>query len=186
MSQYQQKYKNVKPIYHDRTSGLTTYERITPQQTCFDSTSEYRTYLLLCELFSGSDFHINVHPSIACGDIKWKIDFTVEARSGFASQLLASVANAVHGSKYGEIEVLGIEYKGFQDKGFLEKMDTFMRYAPNLTKTFVFLSSVTTGYCFYDDVRCSVLLRPVLKTSLFEQIVRGVLDAKKGEERNGF
>ncbi|MBW4678400.1 MAG: hypothetical protein KME52_31810 [Desmonostoc geniculatum HA4340-LM1] len=177
MTYQQQKYQSVKRVYHDRQTGLTTYDRIDKHQTRFDSISEFKTYILLEEHFSANHFQIEVHPTLAIGESEWQIDFSVTAHKGDtgACILLAEIVNSTNGTHHTAIDKIFVEYKGFQDKNFVRKMSNVVTSAPNFSKSIILVSEYDSAFGCYDKNRKRFHCHPVLSMPLFKSILESVL-----------
>ncbi|WP_138500971.1 hypothetical protein [Nostoc sp. PA-18-2419] len=174
---YQQKYSNIKRVYHDRQTGLTTYERIDKHQICFDSTSEFKAYILMEEHFSASHFQIEIHPTLAIGKSEWEIDFSITARQGNTSAcvLLAEIVNSINGTSHNSINKIFVEYKGFQDKNFVKKMSNVVISAPNFSKSIILVSDYDSAFGCYDKNRKRFYCHPILSMPLFKSILESIL-----------
>ncbi|MEH1821928.1 MAG: hypothetical protein V7L31_23085 [Nostoc sp.] len=174
MGYTQQKYSGVKRVYHNISTGLTTYERIDRHQTKFDSTSEFKTFILLEECLCGDDFEIEVHPVLSVDGTEWEIDFGISANkdSPIASRQLAAIVNSVNGTEYLELSRIFVEYKGFQDKNFITKMTNVVVNAPMFSRTIILVSEHVGAFGCYNSVRERFHCHPVTSIGILERILR--------------
>ena len=171
---YKQKYQNVQPVYHDIETGLTTHDRLTKTQTCFDSTAEYNLYRLIAQYFHPSLFTVGIHPTLKLGNISWKIDFSIVAHEGNynATWKLAQLVNAIHGTQYGTLQQIFIEYKGYQDSNFITKMHNAAVVAPLFCKSIILVSSHVSAFGTYDSERCRFYCHPILSSAILEKFLQ--------------
>lgn len=173
----QQKYSGVKPVYHNRETGLTTYERIDRHQTCFDSTAEFKAYILLEESFDSKIFHVDVHPEITVNGSKWKVDFAITANESnkIARPLLAKIINTVQSTQHLELSKIYVEYKGFQDKNFIQKMTNVAIEAPIFAKSVILVSEHNSAFGCYDNIRQRFYCHPIVSMALLKGILEKTL-----------
>ncbi|MEH1775087.1 hypothetical protein [Nostoc sp.] len=177
MSHTQQKYSGVKPVYHDRSNGLTTYERIDKHQTRFDSTAEFKAYIMLEEYFTSGCFTIDPHSTIAIGKSDWKVDFKVTPTKGndIGSCQLAEIINAIQGTQHAYLPQIFVEYKGFQDKNFIAKMSNIATVTPMFAKTIILVSDYVSAFGCYDRERQRFYCHPILSMPLLKGILENIL-----------
>ncbi|QKQ76353.1 hypothetical protein [Nostoc sp. TCL240-02] len=175
---YQQKFANVKRIYHDRRTGLTSHERQTRQQTCFDSTAEYLCYSLISKYFKSPMFDIDVHNKLSLGEVNWSIDFQVTARRchPMANAILAELVNTIHDTNHASLAQIFIEYKGFQDKNFLTKMENLVTTTPTFAKTIILVSDHNTAFGCWDYRRNRFYTHPIISTHVLQSTLTNIIN----------
>lgn len=169
---YKEKYQGVKPVYHNRITGHTSYTRIEKEQTCFDSTSEFKLYLLLEEYLPQDRFLIECHPVLNVGTTSWNIDFrvSVDDNDFDGKTTLANIINAIHYTDYRSLSQIFLEYKGLQDDNFIKKMSSIAYTAPLFTKSIILVSSKVGAFGCYDETKCKFYCHPIASTSILESI----------------
>lgn len=174
MGYTQQKYSGVKRVYHNVSTGLTTYERIDRYQTKFDSQSEFKAFILLEEYLCGDEFDIEIHPTIAIGRQEWEIDFGISANkdSAIASRQLAAIVNSINGTEHIELSRIFVEYKGFQDKNFIDKMTNVVTVAPIFSKSIILASEHVGAFGCYDKARERFHCHPITSMGILESILK--------------
>lgn len=176
---YREKYQGVKPVYHNRATGYTTYTRVEREQTCFDSTSEFKLYLLLEEYLPGDRFVIECHPTLNVGETSWNIDFRVSVNNDDfdGKATLANIINAIQYTDYRSLSQIFIEYKGLQDDNFIKKMSSIACTAPLFTKSIILVSSKIGAFGCYDEKRHKFYCHPIASTHILESIFQRYIEA---------
>jgi hypothetical protein len=178
---YKPKYENVKPIYMFPSTGAITNSREAKEQVRFDSTSEYRLYLQLLELFPSTKFNVEHHVSLSWAEERWKLDFRVSARHGCTSSQgkLAYIANSINGTCYEMLTQLYIEYKGVQDDNFQRKMGHLLDKMPMLSGTIILVSSETTAFGAYSEKQGRILTHPIASVGVLNHVVKRYKSGEK-------
>ncbi len=126
----------------------------TPDTIYFDSLSEYECFLMLDRVFDSEQWDIRIHQKMSCQSLDWKLDFTIKPKSQNIEQLhqlklLCETANNC------EIHIpptqIYIEFKGYQDKNFSDKMRRIISYHPDLSKLIILCSEYDSAFGFWDE-----------------------------------
>jgi hypothetical protein len=91
-------------------------------------------------VFRYPDFEIRIHPREVFSGFRWEIDFKIIALDNRSSKKLASLANAINGSSFNQLNELLIEYKGFLDKNFRSKAKRMRSLCPMRFKQLIVIS----------------------------------------------
>lgn len=171
---YKEKYKDVKRVYCDLETGMVSNARVTRFQTRFDSTSEYKCYLLLRDYFPANRFVVNVHPTIQMGFHPWEIDFSVSTTEHDydAQVILASIVNTLHGTQYKVLREVFFEYKGLQDDNFIRQMTNIAKNAPLFGNSIILLSDKCSAFGCWDSTRKKFYCHPIASMYIIEEIFK--------------
>lgn len=159
-----------KGVYFDlKLFCEVTKENRNQDTVYFPSKSEFNCFLLLYRMFRYPDFEIRIHPREVFSGFRWEIDFKIVALDNRSSKKLASLANAINGSSFNQLNELLIEYKGFLDKNFRSKAKRMKSLCPMRFKQLIVLSQEDS---VYRDSDLSVRICSLgLLQSLFDVLV---------------
>ena len=139
----------------------------------FDSESEYRCYQVLCDMFPTDTWNIDIHHTIATTKIKWCIDFKIApiAPTLILMNKLHNLALGING-----IECITppthllLEYKGIQDKSFINKMKTLKLNHSAIASRLILVGQHDDAFGVYNPSCRKFETQPIIALSNLKQI----------------
>lgn len=167
-----------KTCYYNKRTGLKSENKPRDYNSgewmCFDSVSEREAFVKFSKVISlNSDLLILTQQPLYFGEIRWKIDFKLIARSERGKDTLSQVCKKVNGALYNprdsKIEYLYLEYKGIQDSNFKKKQKLLSEF-PSLDYKLVLCSS--DAQAFVLEKTSEIYCKIIPSVSYIENIIR--------------
>lgn len=137
----------------------------TENTVTFDSESEYQCYLTLCNIFPPETWHIGIHHTISTTAVKWCIDFKLSpvSPSLVSMDKLYNLTLAINGMECVTPPThLLIEYKGIQDKSFINKMRALKLNHSAIASRLILVGQHDDAFGVYDQSCRKFYTQPII------------------------
>lgn len=168
-------YKRV-PVWVNKQTLSPCFEKPRRSNTgnywYFASKSEYECFLGLKRCLPKDVVTLPQQP-VHIADTRWLVDFKLSIGSFSTSLLLSSVFDYFNPSNKrpvpSEDSELYIEYKGLQNKEFINRMKTIRQY-PKVDDRLLLLSS--KGECYYDELGNGYYIKTLPTIRKFQEVLQ--------------
>ncbi|MEH1787535.1 MAG: hypothetical protein V7L23_18660 [Nostoc sp.] len=167
----------AKKVFYDISQKIV-HPCKTRNTVTFDSKAEYEFYLMLDRLFPSHKYNIDIHYEILCGDISWKLDFLITAKTPSLKTFkqFAEIASIVNGRQFPVIgNNLYFEFKGRADNNYLRKMSYVKRHNGSLADTIILVSYDDGAFGYWDKEQRRFLTHAIIAQRHLSDIIKEVI-----------
>jgi hypothetical protein len=166
-----------KATYYDLMTH-SIVEKKSENTVTFDSASECEFFLMLERLFPVREFGISIHVPIDCNGICWRVDFKVQPVHKTLAQYhrLGGLVQRINGYRYAVPPTcIYFEFKGTQDRNFLEKFSHIKKYNPSIANHIILASYYDSAFGKYDESDRIFHTHPIIGMNNLEKITKELI-----------
>lgn len=154
-------------VYYDKQLNSVVPEKGS-NTIFFGSKGEYSLFKELSEI---PNVKLYCHPKIDFGERTWKIDFKIEAQNDTGILFLSKVCNSINNTSFNQLGTLYFEYKGIQDRNFIDKMKFLANCLPTLSNSLILVGKETSAFgCDNLTTDYQTIVKPIISLQRLKTI----------------
>jgi hypothetical protein len=168
----------AKKVLYDLVQHRQVSEK-SPDTIYFDSQGEFACYRMLDTLFPSDSWNIGIHRQLIMRDKSWKLDFCISPQESSLQkwQQLTAIAEQVNDCSIGiPICQLWVEFKGYQDKNFCEKMSYIKSEHPSIAQSIILCGDDNSAFGFWHQGKRKSFTHFIISCHNLEKEIRLILN----------